>query len=325
MLEQVIFYTILVAFLVTVLLSPIFIPFLRRLKFGQSIREEGPQSHLKKTGTPTMGGLVILLSVTIATLVMTLKFSAPSTETYLLLFVTLGFGLLGFLDDFIKVVMKRNLGLTSKQKLLGQIVISVIFYFVFKQTDRFNPELTIPGTDFAFDFGWFYLFIVIFWLVGFSNAVNLTDGLDGLVSGTSAIAFGAFAVLAWSQSQYDVAIFSVAVVGAVLGFLVFNAHPAKVFMGDTGSLALGGAIATIALLTKLEILLVIIGGVFVIETLSVILQVGSFKTTGKRIFKMSPLHHHYELSGWSEWRVVVTFWTVGLLCAVLGIYLEVWI
>ncbi|MDM5213478.1 phospho-N-acetylmuramoyl-pentapeptide-transferase [Peribacillus sp. NJ4] len=325
MLEQVIFYTILVAFLVTVLLSPIFIPFLRRLKFGQSIREEGPQSHLKKTGTPTMGGLVILLSVTIATLVMTLKFSVPSTETYLLLFVTLGFGLLGFLDDFIKVVMKRNLGLTSKQKLIGQIVISVIFYFVFKQTDRFNPELTIPGTDFAFDFGWFYLFIVIFWLVGFSNAVNLTDGLDGLVSGTSAIAFGAFAILAWSQSQYDVAIFSVAVVGAVLGFLVFNAHPAKVFMGDTGSLALGGAIATIALLTKLEILLVIIGGVFVIETLSVILQVGSFKTTGKRIFKMSPLHHHYELSGWSEWRVVVTFWTVGLLCAVLGIYLEVWI
>lgn len=325
MLEQVIFYTILVAFLVTVLLSPIFIPFLRRLKFGQSIREEGPQSHMKKTGTPTMGGLVILLSVTIATLVMTLKFSAPSTETYLLLFVTLGFGLLGFLDDFIKVVMKRNLGLTSKQKLLGQIVISVIFYFVFKQTDRFNPELTIPGTDFAFDFGWLYLFIVIFWLVGFSNAVNLTDGLDGLVSGTSAIAFGAFAILAWSQSQYDVAIFSVAVVGAVLGFLVFNAHPAKVFMGDTGSLALGGAIATIALLTKLEILLVIIGGVFVIETLSVILQVGSFKMTGKRIFKMSPLHHHYELSGWSEWRVVVTFWTVGLLCAVLGIYLEVWI
>ncbi|CAH0217997.1 Phospho-N-acetylmuramoyl-pentapeptide-transferase [Peribacillus sp. Bi96] len=325
MLEQVIFYTILVAFLVTVLLSPVFIPFLRRLKFGQSIREEGPQSHLKKTGTPTMGGLVILLSVTIATLVMTFKFSVPSTETYLLLFVTLGFGLLGFLDDFIKVVMKRNLGLTSKQKLIGQIVISVIFYFVFKQTDRFNPELTIPGTDFSVDFGWFYLFIVIFWLVGFSNAVNLTDGLDGLVSGTSAIAFGAFAILAWSQSQYDVAIFSVAVVGAVLGFLVFNAHPAKVFMGDTGSLALGGAIATIALLTKLEILLVIIGGVFVIETLSVILQVGSFKTTGKRIFKMSPLHHHYELSGWSEWRVVVTFWTVGLLCAVLGIYLEVWI
>ena len=326
MLERVIIYTILLAFIVTVLLSPVFIPFLRRLKFGQSIREEGPQSHQKKSGTPTMGGLVILLSIAIATLVMTLKFTDNiSTEIFLLLFVTLGFGILGFLDDFIKVVMKRNLGLTSKQKLLGQIVISVIFYLVFRQTEAFNSELALPGTDFSIDFGWFYLVIVIFWLVGFSNAVNLTDGLDGLVSGTSAIAFGAFAILAWSQSQYDVAIFSVAVVGAVLGFLVFNAHPAKVFMGDTGSLALGGAIATIALLTKLEILLVIIGGVFVIETLSVILQVGSFKLTGKRIFKMSPLHHHYELSGWSEWRVVVTFWTVGLLCAVLGIYLEVWI
>lgn len=324
MLEQVIFYTILVAFLITVLLSPIFIPFLRRLKFGQSIREEGPKSHQKKSGTPTMGGLVILLAVAIATLVMTFKFSEPSFDTYLLLFVTLGFGLLGFLDDFIKVVMKRNLGLTSKQKLLGQIVIAVIFYSVYRQTDQFESSLTIPGTDVAIQLGWFYLFIVIFWLVGFSNAVNLTDGLDGLVSGTSAIAFGAFAVLAWNQHQYDVSIFSVAVVGAVLGFLVFNAHPAKVFMGDTGSLALGGALASIALLTNLELLLVIIGGVFVIETLSVILQVGSFKLRGKRIFKMSPLHHHYELSGWSEWRVVVTFWTVGLLCAVLGIYLEVW-
>lgn len=324
MLEQVLFYTILVAFLITVLLSPIFIPFLRRLKFGQSIREEGPKSHQKKTGTPTMGGLVILVAITLATFVMTYKFSEPSLEIYLLLFVTLGFGLLGFLDDFIKVVMKRNLGLTSKQKLAGQIVISIIFYVIYRQTDQFDPSLTIPGTDVAIPFGWFYVGIVIFWLVGFSNAVNLTDGLDGLVSGTSAIAFGAFAVLAWNQSQYDVALFSVAVVGAVLGFLVFNAHPAKVFMGDTGSLALGGALASIALLTNLELLLVIIGGVFVIETLSVILQVSSFKLRGKRIFKMSPLHHHYELSGWSEWRVVVTFWTVGLLCAVLGIYLEVW-
>lgn len=324
MLEQVIFYTILVAFLITVLLSPIFIPFLKRLKFGQSIREEGPKSHQKKSGTPTMGGIIILLAITLASLVMTFKFSKPSFDTYLLLLVTLGFGLLGFLDDFIKVVMKRNLGLTSRQKLLGQIVISIIFYAIYRQTDYFSSSLSIPGTDFSIDFGWFYVLIVIFWLVGFSNAVNLTDGLDGLVSGTAAIAFGAFAVLAWNQHQYDVSIFSVAVVGAVLGFLVFNAHPAKVFMGDTGSLALGGAIASIALLTKLELLLVIIGGVFVIETLSVILQVGSFKLRGKRIFKMSPLHHHYELSGWSEWRVVVTFWTVGLLCAVLGIYLEVW-
>ncbi|WNF24387.1 phospho-N-acetylmuramoyl-pentapeptide-transferase [Mesobacillus jeotgali] len=324
MLEQVIFFTILMGFLITVLLSPVFIPFLRRLKFGQSIREEGPKSHQKKTGTPTMGGVMILISITITTLVMTGKFSQPSVETYLLLLVTLGFGLLGFMDDFIKVVMKRNLGLTSKQKLLGQIIISVIFYFIFKQSD-FSTEISIPLTDISFDLGWGYALFIIFWMVGFSNAVNLTDGLDGLVSGTAAIAFGAFAVLAWSQSQYELSIFSVAVVGAVLGFLVFNAHPAKVFMGDTGSLALGGAIATVAILAKLEIILIVIGGIFVIETLSVILQVISFKTTGKRIFRMSPLHHHYELIGWSEWRVVVTFWTVGLLFAILGIYIEVWI
>jgi phospho-N-acetylmuramoyl-pentapeptide-transferase len=324
MLEQVIFFTILMGFLITVLISPIFIPFLRRLKFGQSIREEGPKSHQKKSGTPTMGGVMILLSIIITTLVMTGKFSEPTVKTYLLLLVTFGFGLLGFLDDFIKVVMKRNLGLTSRQKLIGQIIISAIFYFIFKQNE-FSTEVSIPLTDISFDLGWFYFLFVTFWLVGFSNAVNLTDGLDGLVSGTSAIAFGAFAVLAWSLSQFEIAIFSVSVVGAVLGFLVFNAHPAKVFMGDTGSLALGGAIATIAILLKLEILLIVIGFVFVMETLSVILQVISFKTTGKRIFRMSPLHHHYELIGWSEWRVVVTFWSVGLLSAILGIYIEVWI
>jgi phospho-N-acetylmuramoyl-pentapeptide-transferase len=324
LLEQVLFFTILLGFLITVLLSPIFIPFLRRLKFGQSIRDEGPKSHQKKTGTPTMGGIMILFSIIVTTLVMTGKFSDPTIKTYLLLFVTVGFGILGFLDDFIKVVMKRNLGLTSLQKLIGQILISVVFFIFLKQLD-FSTAIEIPIVNYSFDLGYFYALFIIFWLVGFSNAVNLTDGLDGLVSGTSAIAFGAFAVLAWSQSQFEVAIFSVAIVGAVLGFLVFNAHPAKVFMGDTGSLALGGAIAAIAILTKMEIILLVIGGVFVIETLSVILQVASFKTTGKRIFRMSPLHHHYELLGWSEWKVVVTFWTVGLLFSIIGIYIEVWL
>ncbi|WHY79246.1 phospho-N-acetylmuramoyl-pentapeptide-transferase [Neobacillus sp. WH10] len=323
--EQVIFFTIIMGFLISVLLSPIFIPFLRRLKFGQSIREEGPKSHQKKSGTPTMGGVMILFSIIITTLVMIGKYSEQiPVTTFLLLFVTFGFGLLGFLDDFIKVVLKRNLGLTSKQKFLGQIIISVIFYLIYKHTGQ-STELKLPFGDYSIDLGWSYVFLIIFWLVGFSNAVNLTDGLDGLVSGTAAIAFGAFAVLAWNQNNFEIAVFSVAVVGAVLGFLVFNAHPAKVFMGDTGSLALGGAIAGIAILTKLEILLIIIGGVFVIETLSVILQVASFKMTGKRIFRMSPLHHHYELVGWSEWRVVVTFWSVGLIFAILGIYIEVWL
>lgn len=324
MIEQVMVFSIITAFFITVLLSPIFIPFLRRLKFGQSIREEGPKSHHKKSGTPTMGGIMILLSIVVTTLLMTKKFANLTVDTYLLLFVTVGYGLLGFVDDFIKVVMKRNLGLTSKQKLIGQLTIALIFFYIVYRQHDFSTVLHIPGTNLSFDLGWGYIALLIFMLVGGSNAVNLTDGLDGLLSGTAAIAFGAYAVLAWNQHQYDVAIFSVAVVGAVLGFLVFNAHPAKVFMGDTGSLALGGAIATVAILTKLEILLAIIGGVFVIETLSVIIQVISFKTTGKRVFRMSPLHHHYELIGWSEWRVVVTFWAIGLLFAILGIYIEVW-
>lgn len=324
MLEQVILYTIILAFIITVFLSPLFIPFLKKLKFGQSIREEGPKSHQKKSGTPTMGGIMILLSIIVTTIFMTNHFSKMTVEVYLLLLVTIGFGILGFIDDFIKVVMKRNLGLTSKQKLIGQIIIAAIFYFIY-HSFGFSTKISIPIVDASIDLGWFYFLFIIFWLVGFSNAVNLTDGLDGLLSGTAAIAFGAYAVLAWNQDQFNIAIFSVAVVGAVLGFLVFNAHPAKVFMGDTGSLALGGAIATISILTNLELLLVIIGGIFVIETLSVIIQVISFKTTGKRVFRMSPLHHHYELSGWSEWRVVVTFWTVGLLFAALGIYIEVWL
>ncbi|AVQ98957.1 phospho-N-acetylmuramoyl-pentapeptide-transferase [Oceanobacillus sp. M65] len=317
--------TIAIAFLITVLLSPIFIPFLRRLKFGQSIREEGPKSHLKKTGTPTMGGLMIVFSVVITSIIMALKAGAEGIgyELWLLIFVLLGYGLLGFLDDFIKVAMKRNLGLTSKQKMAGQIIIALVFYFIL-QSQGFDTYIQIPGTSLQFELGWGYAILIIVMLVGASNAVNLTDGLDGLLAGTAAIAFGAFGILAWyGFPQNEVAIFSLAVVGALLGFLVFNAHPAKVFMGDTGSLALGGAIAAIAILTKLEIILVIIGGVFVIETLSVIIQVISFKTTGKRVFKMSPLHHHYELLGWSEWRVVTTFWLVGLVFAALGIYIEV--
>ncbi|WP_144450887.1 phospho-N-acetylmuramoyl-pentapeptide-transferase [Halalkalibacter nanhaiisediminis] len=323
MLERTLLLTLILSFIIAVILSPLFIPFLRRLKFGQSIREEGPKSHQKKSGTPTMGGIVIVLSILITSLFISLQLLSFSPEILLLLLVTVGFGLVGFLDDYIKVVKKRNLGLTSKQKLVGQLVISILFYIGLIQMD-FSTEVSIPATSFSIDFGWFYLPLIIIMLVGASNAVNLTDGLDGLLAGTGAIAFGAFAVLAWHAEFIDVSIFSAAVVGAVLGFLVFNAHPAKVFMGDTGSLALGGAIAAIAIMTKMEILLIIIGGVFVIETLSVIIQVISFKTRGKRVFKMSPLHHHYELSGWSEWRVVVTFWFIGMILAIIGIYIEVW-
>ncbi|ENQ3079394.1 phospho-N-acetylmuramoyl-pentapeptide-transferase [Bacillus sp. WLY-B-L8] len=322
MLEQGLLITVGVAFLISVALSPIFIPFLRRLKFGQSIRDEGPKSHQKKSGTPTMGGIVIFISIMITSIIMMFKFQ-KGAEMYLLLLVTFGYGLIGFLDDYIKVVKKRNLGLTSKQKLVGQFIIAVAFFIIAKG-QGFDTHLMIPGTEIKFDLHWAYFILVLFMLIGASNAVNLTDGLDGLLAGTAAIAFGAYSIIAFAQEHYTVAIFCMAVVGAVLGFLVFNAHPAKVFMGDTGSLALGGALAAVSILTKTELLLVIIGGMFVIETLSVIIQVVSFKTRGKRVFKMSPLHHHYELCGWSEWRVVVTFWSVGLLFAVLGIYIGVW-
>ncbi|MCI2253199.1 phospho-N-acetylmuramoyl-pentapeptide-transferase [Domibacillus sp. PGB-M46] len=310
-----------VSFLITVFIAPLFIPFLRRLKFGQSIREEGPKSHQQKSGTPTMGGIVFLLSIIVTTLFFAQLFDSIGTETTLLLLVTIGFGLLGFLDDFIKVVMKRNLGLTSLQKLIGQIIISIIFYVIYAQ-QGLSTELSFGF--FSVDLGILYALFVLFWLVGFSNAVNLTDGLDGLVSGTAAVAFGAYAVIAWSQGLDETAIFAFSVVGAVIGFLVFNAYPAHVFMGDTGSLALGGAIAVLSILTKFEFLLLLIGIVFVAETLSVILQVWSFKTRGKRIFRMSPLHHHFELGGWSEWRVVVTFWSVGVIAAAVGLWIGVW-
>lgn len=315
-----------ISFLITVLLCPIFIPFLRRLKFGQSIREEGPQSHMKKSGTPTMGGVMIVISITLTSAILMYKFMEipASYEFWLLLFVLIGYGLLGFLDDFIKVALKRNLGLTSKQKLFGQVIIAIIFYVTLWLND-FPAYVKIPGTELQWELGWMYALLIIFMLVGSSNAVNLTDGLDGLLAGTATIAFGAFALISsYHYPEFEIiTIFSLAVVGALIGFLVFNAHPAKVFMGDTGSLALGGAIAAVAILTKMEIILVIIGGVFVIETLSVIIQVISFKTTGRRVFKMSPLHHHYELKGWSEWRVVMTFWLVAIIFATVGIYIEV--
>lgn len=314
--------TILVtSFILTVILAPIGIPMLRRLKFGQSIREEGPQSHMKKAGTPTMGGIIFLLSIIITTVVCGLLLDVFTTQTVVLLLVFIGFGIIGFLDDGIKVIFKRNLGLTSLQKLIGQIVIAIAAFLLLR-LGTFDTAITIPFTEWQLDLGVLYVAFLIFWLVGFSNAVNLTDGLDGLVAGTASIAFAAFGVLALFNEQADIALFAFAVTGALLGFLIFNANPAKVFMGDTGSLALGGALAMISVLVKQELLLLLIGLVFVIETLSVILQVGSFKLRKKRIFKMSPIHHHFELSGWSEWKVVIVFWSTGLIVALIAVVSE---
>lgn len=311
------------AFLLTAVLSPVFIPYLRKLKFGQSIREEGPQWHQVKSGTPTMGGVMFLTAIVMVTLTISAAYQTVTANVMMLLIVTVFFGLLGFMDDYIKVVKKRNLGLTSKQKLAGQIVISAVIYLILMMSG-FSTEVALPGTAWSLDFGWAYFPFLVVVLVGTSNAVNLTDGLDGLVAGSSVIAFSAFAYIAYQAGMLDVAMFALTVAGAMAGFMLVNVHPAKIFMGDTGSLALGGALAMIAVLTKTEVLLVIIGAVFVIETLSVILQVASFKLRGKRIFKMSPIHHHFEMSGWSEWRVVIVFWSMGLIFALLGVWIEVW-
>lgn len=318
-----VFLTLIVAFAISVILSPMLIPALHRLKFGQSIREEGPKSHMKKAGTPTMGGMIFLIAIILTTLIIGAGKGLISTESVTLLIVLVGFGIVGFLDDGLKVFFKRNLGLTSLQKLLLQIVISVVAYFLIANAGGFENELHIPFTNFDLHLGWVYVLFMIFWLVGFSNAVNLTDGLDGLVSGTGSVAFLAYAIIAVVQEQYDLAVFAFAVTGALLGFLVFNKNPAKVFMGDTGSLALGGALAVLSILTHQELLLLIIGLVFVVETASVMIQVAVFKKTGKRVFKMTPIHHHFELSGWSEWRVVLTFWGVGVIVAVIAVVAEV--
>lgn len=304
------------SFLISILIAPHFIRVLKKLQFGQSIREEGPESHKKKSGTPTLGGLIFLFTLTITTL----SFVKPTTEILLLLFITLGNGAIGFLDDFIKISKKRNLGLTSKQKLAAQFLISVVFLF-FLQKQGLDTSLYIPGTELSIDLSWFYYAFVLFLVIGTTNATNLTDGLDGLLAGTSIISVATFGIVAFTLGNSEIGMFAIAFVGSLLGFLMFNKNPAKIFMGDTGSLAIGGSLVGMAVILKLEILLAVIGGVFVIETLSVILQVASYKLRKKRIFKMSPLHHHYELSGFSEVQVVKGFWIAGLIMAGLGLLL----
>jgi phospho-N-acetylmuramoyl-pentapeptide-transferase len=302
------------ALVIGVLLGPICIPFLHRLKFGQSIREEGPKHHQVKAGTPTMGGIMIIAAVVLTML----RFAVSSVDIVILLIATVSFGLIGFMDDFIKVVKKRNLGLRAKQKVFWQLVVTVVLFALlrwhFSETGE-SFRVAIPFTHLVLHLGAFYILFLLLVLVGTSNAVNLTDGLDGLLSGTAIMVFAAYAFYAYWHTEYDVALFCAAMVGALGGFLFFNRHPAKVFMGDTGSLAIGGALAMVAVLTHSELGLVLFGFVFVLEALSVMIQVFSFQTFGKRVFKMSPLHHHFELSGWTEWGVVTAFWLASFLCA----------
>ena len=290
-----------------------FLPLLHRLKYGQSIREDGPASHQQKSGTPTMGGVMIVLAVTLSTLL----FAPLTVTTLLVLFIFLGHFLLGFADDYIKVVKKRNLGLRAYQKLLGQIFISVVTILIGRALLGHDTSVWVPMPGGMLDIGALYYVLVVFVLVGTSNAVNLTDGLDGLAAGTVAVAALFYAVLLYSVDS-ALMTFSAAIMGATVGFLWYNHHPARIFMGDTGSLALGGGLAGVAILSHTEVLLPIVGIVFFCEALSVIVQVISFQTRGKRIFRMSPIHHHFELGGWSETRVVYTFWVVGAMGALFA-------
>ena len=311
-------------FIITVVLGKIAIPMLRSLHAQQSIREEGPESHQAKAGTPTMGGAFMMVALIIGVAL----FAPWNVGTGMLLFLTLGHCLLGFFDDFVKAVKKRNLGLTAKQKLLGQFILAAVFCYCITEIMVVPTTLWIPVVDTQLELGWGYYVLAFLIIVGATNAVNLTDGLDGLAGGTSAVAAIAFSVIGLMAASMtnsicaeSVAYFGAIVAAVCLGFLVYNVNPAKVFMGDTGSLALGGAFAAMAILTKTELLLVVIGGIFVMEALSVIIQVISFKTRGVRVFKMSPIHHHFELSGWAEQTVVNRFWFGGAVLAIIGVLL----
>ncbi len=300
----------------TLILGTILIPLLYRLKFGQEVRDDGPRSHLKKQGTATMGGLMILGGTGLTGLLL----AGNTSEMRLLFGIMFGCGLIGFVDDFLKVVLRRPLGLKARAKILGQLLMGALLVWGVHILGR-GTLVSVPVIGITIQAGILYYFFIVFVLICTTNAVNLTDGLDGLAVGLMAIASGAYVMIARMYGQTATAIFAGALAGSCLGFLCYNYHPARVFMGDTGSLALGGALTALAVLTRTELLLLILGGVFVLETLSVIIQVVSFRLTGRRVFKMSPLHHHFELSGWPEIKVVHIFWLLGLCFAILGLWM----
>ncbi len=314
---------VLCAFAITALTGPVFIPWLRKLKFGQEIREEGPAWHQKKSGTPTMGGLMFILGITVAVLVVFLMgiFAEKPGNMYkslIILAVALGFGAIGFIDDFIKVVKKRNLGLRALPKFLLQMLITVLYLVALMVTGDLTPEIAIPFTSISLAMPlWLYFIFVMFVVTGTVNAVNLTDGIDGLASSVTIPVVLLFAMCGWRMGEIGIFSFGYAVAGGLLGFLIFNKYPARVFMGDTGSLFLGGTVVAMAVALQMHLYLIIAGFIYFAETLSVILQVASFKLTGKRIFKMTPIHHHFEMCNWNEIKIVAVFGAVTvILCAV---------
>jgi phospho-N-acetylmuramoyl-pentapeptide-transferase len=330
-----VFLAIFVSMAITMILLPIWIRILRFRQIGQQIRADGPQRHLVKQGTPTMGGAVILVSVVITVLVLAKSTTQTNMLSLLLICgVTMLTGILGLIDDLSKVVRERSLGLRPNAKMIFLTLVSVSFCLAAVNFVGIKPTVTIPfiatfdlgmlttviplGEGATFSIPWVYVVFVFLLMVGMSNAVNLTDGLDGLASGTVMIAMVVMAAIAYRSDQLNTALFGAAVTGACVGFLWFNAHPARIFMGDTGSLALGAAFAAIAVMTKTEVVSLVVGGIFVAEALSVMIQVGYFKLTHKRVFLMAPFHHHFEQKGWSESIIVIRFWIITALLACIG-------
>ena len=305
---------VIIAFVISAILCPIVIPFLHKLKFGQQVRDDGPQAHLKKQGTPTMGGLVILSSIIITSLL----YLKDYPKIIPVLFVTAGFGVIGFLDDYIKIVMKRSEGLNPGQKLAGQIIITGIFAYYIITSDEIGTQMLIPFTgQYLVMPVWLFVPALFFIMLGTDNGVNFTDGLDGLCTSVTILVATFFTIVAIGENS-GISPITGAVVGSLLGFLLFNVYPARVFMGDTGSLALGGFVASSAFMMQMPLFIAVVGLIYLVEVLSVIIQVTYFKKTGgKRIFKMAPIHHHFELCGWSETRIVAVFSVItAILCLI---------
>ena len=321
------------SFLVTILMLPRLIKYLHYLKFGQAIREEGPQSHMHKKGTPTMGGISFIVATVLALIIAMFIDSSNIKYYFLFIYTTISFSIIGFkpqkysfffnIDDMLIVVKKKNDGLAPRKKLMLQILFSIIFYVLVKFIYEDINYIYIPGLEYQLNISYLYMVFVVFWQTGFSNAVNLTDGLDGLATSVTIITTSTFALLAYKENNFPVFVFCLVLVGALIGFLLFNKNPAKIFMGDTGSLALGGILAAISIILHKEIAFIFIGLVYILETLSVIIQVAYFKKTGKRIFKMSPLHHHFELSGYGEVKTVYLFVIIALISSGIGYFLGV--
>ena len=318
-------FALMIGFLTSTVLGLIIVPALKKFNVGQRISVFVGESHKKKEGTPTMGGLIFIIGTLLTTLFLLLTNKIEYTNNLgIALIVFIGYAIIGFLDDFLSIKKKNNEGLTEIQKLLGQVIIALIFFFMYIKNGG-QTALIVSTLNIHIEMGWVYGLFILFLLVGGSNAVNLTDGLDGLAGGLAAIAFVAFSMISMVVGFEDLGIFTFVLSGSIVGFLIFNTHPARVFMGDTGSLSLGGLMSTIAVLTHREITLAVVASVFIIETLSVILQVIWLYVFKKKLFLMTPLHHHFEKLGWKEQDIVKLFWVVGLILAMGGIFFGVWL